>query len=153
MNTPKNYIRWIRERIGHEKIILTFAGGCIFNESGQVLLQRRSDSNKWGFPGGAIELGETPEMAAAREIKEETGLDVRAGSLLGVYTELDMEYPNGDKAQTVSIVYELHVTGGELRSDGNETLDLQYFPLNSTPKLFCDSHRAIWEMLQNRASR
>ena len=40
------------------------SGGCIFNDKGEVLLQRRGDTNTWGFPGGAIELGETPEMAA-----------------------------------------------------------------------------------------
>ena len=53
----KNYVKWIRSKVGHEKIILVFAGGCIFNERGEVLLQRRGDSNKWGFPGGAVELG------------------------------------------------------------------------------------------------
>ena len=48
--TAKDYIRWIRSKVGHETIILTFAGGCIFNDQGAVLLQRRRDSNKWGFP-------------------------------------------------------------------------------------------------------
>ena len=59
----KDYIRWIRSKVGHEKIILAFAGGCIFNDQGKVLLQRRGDSHKWGFPGGAIEPGEAPEIA------------------------------------------------------------------------------------------
>ena len=45
----KDYIRWIRSKVGHEKIILTFTGGCIFYNQGKVLLQRRGDSNKWGF--------------------------------------------------------------------------------------------------------
>ena len=63
MENKQNYIQWIRSKVGHEKIMLIFAGGCIFNEKGEVLLQRRGDTNKWGFPGGAIELGETPEMA------------------------------------------------------------------------------------------
>ncbi len=62
MSDKKNYIQWIRSKVGHEKIILVFAGGCIFNDKGEVLLQRRGDTNKWGFPGGAIELGETPEL-------------------------------------------------------------------------------------------
>ena len=53
-----------------------------------MLLQKRADSNKWGFPGGAVELGETPQMAAIREVKEETGLDVEVDKLIGIYTEL-----------------------------------------------------------------
>lgn len=72
MADTQNYIQWIRSKVGHEKIILIFAGGCIFNKKGEVLLQRRGDSNKWGFPGGAIELGETPQMTAIREAKKET---------------------------------------------------------------------------------
>ena len=46
MTAAKDYIRWIRTKIGHEKIILVFAGGCIFNEQGKVLLQRRGGSRK-----------------------------------------------------------------------------------------------------------
>ena len=47
----KDYIRWIRSKVGQGKIILAFAGGWIFNDRGEVLLQRRGDSKKWGFPG------------------------------------------------------------------------------------------------------
>ena len=110
----KDYIRWIRSKVGHEKIILTFAGGCIFNDQGKVLLQRRGDSNKWGFPGGAIEPGETPEMTAIREAKEETGLDVSSERLIGVYTDPDITYSNGDQAQSIIIAYELRTVGGKL---------------------------------------
>lgn len=66
MQNNQNYIQWIRSKVGHEKIILIFAGGCIFNDKGEILLQRRG-RGKWGFPGGAIELGETPQMAAIRK--------------------------------------------------------------------------------------
>ena len=82
IKSQKNYIQWIRKKVGHEKIILVHAGGCIFNEQGEVLLQRRVDCNMWGFPGGALELGETPEMAAVREVKEETGYDVILESII-----------------------------------------------------------------------
>lgn len=41
MGNTKNYIQWIRSKVGHDKIMLIFAGGCIFNEKGEVLLQRR----------------------------------------------------------------------------------------------------------------
>ena len=139
----KDYIRWIRSKVGHEKIILAFAGGCVVNDQGKVLLQRRGDSDKWGFPGGAIEPGETPEMAAFREVKEETGLDVSISRLIGVYTDLDMTYPNGDRSQSIVIAYEFQVVGGELVCDQNETLELRYFSDEEKPPLFTGSHEAL----------
>lgn len=148
-NDTKNYIKWIRSKVGHEKIILVHAGGCIFNEQGEVLLQRRGDCNMWGFPGGALELGETPEMAAVREVKEETGLDVKVGRLIGVYTDTDAVCLNGDKYQSVCIAYELSVVGGELFCDQDETLELAYFPLDKTPKLFCRQHEEMMEDIKS----
>ena len=146
----KDYIRWLRSKVGHERIILVFAGGCVFDTDGKVLLQRRGDSNKWGFPGGAIEIGETPEMAAIREVKEETGLDVKASGLIGIYTDGDMEYPNGDKVHSICIVYELEKLGGQLTCDHLETVDLQYFDLDEMPELFCKQHEEIKNDLQKR---
>ena len=146
----KDYISWIRSNVGHEKIILVFAGGCIFDTDGRVLLQRRGDSKKWGFPGGAIEIGETPEMAAVREVKEETGLDVKVSGLIGIYTDCDMEYPNGDRAHSICIVYEFETTSGQLKCDGLETVDLQYFDLNEMPELFCKQHEETKRDLQKR---
>ena len=142
--SQQNYIQWIRDKVGHEKIILTFAGGCIFNEKGEVLLQRRGDSNTWGFPGGAVEIGETPQQAAVREVKEETGLDVEVEKLLGVYTDLDMVYPNGDQAQSITIAYRLKVLSGKLSCDQVETLELKYFSKEDRPDLFTRSHEALW---------
>ena len=143
MENKPNYIQWLRSKVGHDKVILIFAGGCIFNDKGEVLLQKRADSNKWGFPGGAIELGETPQIAAIREVKEETGLDVEVGNLIGIYTEFNMEYPNGDKAQSICIAYELRLVGGHLSCDKDETLELKYFPLDDTPELFCKQHEEL----------
>ena len=148
--SDQNYIQWIRNKVGHEKIILVFAGGCVFNDSGEVLLQRRGDSGMWGFPGGAVEIGETPEMAAIREVKEETGLDVEVGELIGIYTDFDVRCQNGDKYQSIAIAYELTVVGGVLFCDEKETLELKFFPLNDTPKLFCEQHENMLRDIKKR---
>ncbi len=39
-----NYIKDIRKKVGHDYIILNFAGGCVFNEEGEILLQKRGDN-------------------------------------------------------------------------------------------------------------
>ena len=146
----KNYVRWLRSKVGHEKVIMIFSGGFIYDKDGKVLLQSRGDSKKWGFPGGAIELGETPEMAAIREVKEETGLDVKVSNLFGIYTDGDMEYPNGDKAHSILIVYDLEMIGGQLKCDNLETVELKYFGLDEMPELFCKQHEEIKHDLLKR---
>ena len=151
MSTSQDYIRWLRSRVGHERIILTFVGGCIRNENGEVLLQKRGDSGRWGFPGGAIEPGETVQEAAVREIREETGLNVRVEKLIGIYTDPDMTYPNGDRAHSICIGVEFTVLSGELTRDGNETLTLQYFPLEDVPSLFCSQHERLLRDIRKQA--
>lgn len=60
----------------------------IVEHDGRILLQQRAIEpglGKWTFPGGFLEMGETPEAGAIRETKEEVGLDVQIASLHGVY--------------------------------------------------------------------
>ncbi|MGV9822290.1 NUDIX domain-containing protein [Nocardia xishanensis] len=62
-----DYIRWLRERVGHDHIQLAYAAACVVSD-GRVLMQRRSDDGRWGLPGGAIELGESAASAVVREV-------------------------------------------------------------------------------------
>lgn len=149
-NYEKNYIKWIRSKVGHEKIFLNFVGGCIKNDKGDILLQRRSDKNKWGFPGGAMEIGESAKEATLREIKEETGLDVEIENLIGIYTDYYDEYPNGDYAQTISIFFELKVIGGCIDDTDSETLELKYFNINDFPKLVNKQHNDVYHDIKNK---
>ena len=149
--TNKDYIRYIREKVGHDLIFLNFAGGIIYNEQNDILLQKRGDRNEWGFPGGAMELGESIEETAKREIFEETGLVVKVEHLIGVYSKYIVEYPNGDNAQSITYCFQCKPIGGELKTDGIETLDLRFFTMNQIPPLFTKSHEdALEDWLSKR---
>ncbi len=137
-----NYIEWIRSKVGHDRILLNFSAACIRNTEGKILLQKRSASRDvWGFPGGALEIGESAEEAAVREVREETGLRIQADSLIGVYTKYFDEYPNGDKAQTIVFFFECSIVDGNLSTDREETFDLAFFDPHKTPELFNPQHR------------
>ncbi|MFA9414791.1 MULTISPECIES: NUDIX hydrolase [unclassified Streptococcus] len=123
-----NYIKNIRKKVGHDKIILNFSCGILQN-CGRILLQKRSDKGTWGLPGGAIELGESASEALIREYYEETGLKIKPLKLLNVYTKYTDCYPNGDEAQVITILYEVFSEDCNISIDYNndETLELKYF--------------------------
>lgn len=52
----KDYISYIRSKVGHDKIILNFAGGIMMDSKGRVLLQLRADKETWAIPGGEFNL-------------------------------------------------------------------------------------------------
>ena len=132
-----DYISYIRSKVGHDKVILNFAGGILADEKGRVLLQLRGDKKTWAIPGGAMELEETSLQAAVREFYEETGISVEAKRLLNVYTNFDESYPNGDKVQTVVFIYELAAVSPMNIVDfhNEETLRLSFFSKEEIEKL------------------
>lgn len=138
-----DYIRKIRKNVGHDRLILNYAGCIIRDDKNRLLLQKRSDCEKWGFLGGMVEAGESVGEAAVREVKEESGLDVEIVSLFGVYSKYFAEFSNGDKAQPIVHMFKARVIGGELISENDETLALKYFDLSDMPELFCRQHRDI----------
>jgi len=123
----------------------TIVLGLIINEKGEILMPKRNQPelpeihNKWEFPGGGIEFGETPEEALLREVKEETGLDVEIIRLLPkVYTNI-WNWGEGRK-QAILLSYECKAIGGSLGTTDPEIGELKYFKLdevdyqNSLPK-------------------
>ena len=136
-----DYIVWIREKVGHDQIFLNFAVACITDDEGKILLQKRASSDIWGFPGGALEIGESAEEAVKREVEEETGLRVAVDSLIGVYTKYFDIYPNGDEAQTIVFFFQCSTVGGKLHIDREETFDLVFFDPHNAPQLFNQQHR------------
>lgn len=144
----ENYIQDLRKTIGHQPLILVFAGGVLRNTDGTILLQQRSDSQLWGFPGGMLQYGESTRHAVIREIQEETGLLTKVTRLLGTTSDFIAHYPNGDVAQTVGIIFEMQLVSGQLNADNDETSSLRWFSLKDHPQLFNNQAEMIWKHLQ-----
>jgi 8-oxo-dGTP pyrophosphatase MutT (NUDIX family) len=123
------YLAELRRKIGHDLLLLPSAAVVIHDEGMRLLLCLHADKNIWVTPGGLIEPGEQPADAAVRETWEETGLLVELTEILGVYggRDLIIDYPNGDKAAYVGTIFRGRVTGGVMRADGEEIVDIRYF--------------------------
>ena len=79
-----DYIRFLQDKVGQDKVMLNFAGRIVQDEDGRILLQKRREQEAWGFLGGALELGESLTEAAQREIFEKTGYHVAIERLSGI---------------------------------------------------------------------
>jgi len=135
-----DYIHALRKEIGPRKIILNCAGALIIRD-GKILFQRRTDNGRWGLIGGLLEMNETYEQAALREIREETGLEVKLESFLGIFHNHDMVWSNGDAAHVISAMYTARIVRGEPRID-EESYELRFFGREEIPELFAEDHIA-----------
>ncbi len=92
--------------------------GCaaVVVRDGDVLLTRRTDNGLWCLPGGAMDPGESAAEAMIREVREETGLEVEAARLVGVYSSPDRvtRYRDGNTHQFVALCFAATIVGGEL---------------------------------------
>ncbi len=125
------------------------ATGVILPLDGGIVLLRRGihpSYGKWVFPGGYVDRGETPEAAAVREAKEESGLDVKIQRLIGLYA-----YPGN---AVILTVYAGEVTGGSLQLD-EESLEAAIFPPERIPwedLAFTSTSQALRDYLREARS-
>ncbi|MDY3817346.1 MAG: NUDIX domain-containing protein [Candidatus Limiplasma sp.] len=129
------YIMDMRKRVGPIPLMQCGASVIVLDGQNRLLLQRRKDNGMWGYAGGAVELYERVEDAAARELREETGLIADQLELLGVFSgpELRYTYPNGDQVSIVDIVYLCRKYHGQLRPQPEEVTELAFFSPNRLP--------------------
>ena len=119
------------------------AGAAIFDASGRICLIRRADNRHWALPGGAIEADETAAAAAVREVKEETGLDVKVLRLVGVYSnpgDTTITYPDGITRIWVSILFECAVVGGTEHPQPGEVLEIRWHAPDALPDPMLPGH-------------
>lgn len=129
------YILDLRKTVGHRPLIMACAGVLLVNEHNQILLQKRADNGLWGYPGGSMELADTFESCARREVSEETGLV--CGELehfMNVSGEaVHYIYPNGDEIYAAEEVFLCRDFSGEIRLQEEEVTELSFFDLGQLP--------------------
>ena len=110
-------------------------GALVRDAAGRLLLVRRAippGKGLWALPAGYVDADEDPRAAAAREVREETGLEVVCGPVVDVY-------PGGGGA-SFFLAFEARLTGGTLRPD-DDALDARFFPVDALPELAFESTR------------
>lgn len=139
----------LRKHIGHDTLIGVGATTLVFNDKKELLLNLRTDTNTWGIPGGSMELYETIEETAIRELKEETGIRADELELVTVLSgkEFYFEYPNGDKLCTVIVLFKVLNYNGTMKVSDNESKALKFFPLTNLPVMESRAERIIQKIL------
>ena len=143
------YIMNLRKYVGHEPLIGVGATTLVFNDKNELLLNLRTDTNTWGIPGGSMELNETIEETAIRELKEEAGISADKLELVSVLSGKDyyLEYPNGDKMCTVIILFKVLNYTGNIKVSDNESKQLKFFALNDLPNMESRANAIIDKIL------
>jgi ADP-ribose pyrophosphatase YjhB (NUDIX family) len=116
------------------------AAGVLLIEQGKVLLVKRRfqpEKGKWALPAGFVDAGEDPRLAAARECREETGLQVEVGELARVLYGQD--HPAG---ADIMLVYQAELVAGRLAAS-DDALAAEYFRLEKLPPLAFRSTNAV----------
>ena len=106
----------------------------IFNESGEILMVKEKVDGCWSLPGGWADVGYTPSEVAVKEVREETGLEVKTVRILAVIDKRNHLHP-----PECWYVYKIFILcekiGGNILTDTTETSDIQYYSLETLPTL------------------
>lgn len=144
-----DYIKNLRSMVGHEKVIMVIAGAFVFDGENRLLLQQRSDTGEWGLPGGFMEMDESVQDTAKREVYEETGLRMHELELFGIYSgsAYDKTFSNGDQVSMVQILFTCRDYEGQLVEQNEESLHNKFYNLKNLPENLFPDHQVFFKDL------
>ena len=138
-----SYLQEIRKLVGTHRIFVPGVRAVVVNNVGEILLQRRTDTNLWGLPGGSVEPDETAIEALKREVAEETALTVITAEPMALYCGPDQKftYPGGDRVQVFAVAFIVQKWEGQPRADGIEGSMVRFFSLLKLPEHLVPIHK------------
>jgi ADP-ribose pyrophosphatase YjhB (NUDIX family) len=134
--TP-DYVLELRRAYGQGRLLLPGVSAVVLRDdlgSGpHVLLNRRSDDGRWSLPSGIVEPDEQPAAALAREVLEETRVEVGVERLALLVTEPEVTYDNGDRCQFIAMTFRCRYRSGEAAVGDEESTAVGWFPVDDLP--------------------
>ncbi len=104
------------------------AVGAVVWDGRRVLLERRGQppgQGRWALPGGLIELGETAAAAVRREVREECGIEIEVGPLLGLFEPIQRDEDGRVRSHYTILDFLAHYRSGELRA-GDDAAEVRW---------------------------
>ncbi|MBV8942598.1 MAG: NUDIX domain-containing protein [Chloroflexi bacterium] len=100
----------------------------VTNDDGDLLMQKRTDNDLWGLPGGAMNIGESIGQAVTREVLEETALQIQPTGIVGIYSDPGhiIAYADGEVRQEFSICFTARIVGGQLTVGDTESTEVRF---------------------------
>jgi 8-oxo-dGTP diphosphatase len=133
-----NYLKTLRQLIGHRKVIHPAARIIIENDAGEILFIRRTDNGRWGLPAGGMEEEEDITACIRREVLEETGLELLEVDLIGISShpkKESVEYPNGDQVQYFTAEFFCNQWRGVPRAGNEEVKEVRFMEIDDIQNL------------------
>jgi 8-oxo-dGTP pyrophosphatase MutT (NUDIX family) len=130
----ESYLGRVRASVGDvDTILFVGARGVVLDDRNRLLLIQRSDNHRWAIPAGAMELGESMEECAIREVWEETGLTATSLTPFAFYSAYTYTNEWGHTYQQILMSFRIDSWTGELVRKTEESVDAAFFPLDALP--------------------
>lgn len=141
------YIKTLRQAVGNMPLIICAAGVIVTDPDNKILLIKRSDDGNWCIPGGVMDVGESIQETAKREVLEETNINIEEMKLLNVYSGGQQHhiYPNSDEVYFVNVVFLSSTFSGHFKADGIESAEIKFYNIDELPENISPTNKPFIE--------